>query len=144
MRKKGKGGNWKRQDDVTTPARSTTNRWRFPPNTREVQFDAEWSSAGKKERHCDRAAETIVFSDGLSPELAARLSPHCEGRIRCSFGIGTNLSSDFEGSPALNVVIRLTSIDGIPGVELTDDPAKATGRPDTLRVAWWTILGRQD
>jgi len=37
------------------PARSTTNSWLFPPNTREVQFDEKWSFVGKKEKHCDPA-----------------------------------------------------------------------------------------
>jgi nicotinic acid phosphoribosyltransferase len=126
---------------ATAPARSTTNWRRFPPNTREVQVDAKGSFAGKKEKHCDRAAKTIVFSDGLSPELAARLKAHCEGRIRCSFGIGTNLTNDFEGSSAPDIVIKLTSVDGTAVVKLTDDPAKATGRTDALRVARWTIPG---
>ncbi len=27
--------------------------WRFPPNTREVQFDEKWAFVGKKEKHCD-------------------------------------------------------------------------------------------
>jgi nicotinate phosphoribosyltransferase len=89
----------------------------------------------------DPATKTIVFSDGLSPESAARLKDHCADRIRCSFGIGTNLTNDFEGSPALNIVIKLTSVDGVPVVKLTDDPAKATGEPDALRVARWTFLG---
>jgi len=89
----------------------------------------------------DPTTKTIVFSDGLTPELAARLSAHCQGRIRCSFGIGTNLTNDFEGSAALNIVIKLTSVDGIPVVKLTDDPAKASGQPNALRAARWTILG---
>ena len=89
----------------------------------------------------DPATKTIVFSDGLSPELAARLNAHCGDRIRCSFGIGTNLTNDFEGSPALNIVIKLMSVDGVPVAKLTDDPAKATGEPDALRVARWTVFG---
>jgi nicotinate phosphoribosyltransferase len=89
----------------------------------------------------DPTTKTIVFSDGLTPELAARLKAHCQGRIRCSFGIGTNLTNDFEGSAALNIVIKLTSVNGIPVVKLTDDPAKASGRTDELRVARRTILG---
>jgi nicotinate phosphoribosyltransferase len=88
----------------------------------------------------DPATKTIVFSDGLNPELAARLNAHCGGRIRCSFGIGTNLTNDFPGFPAPDIVIKLASVDGIPVVKLTDDPAKATGQPDALRVARWTIL----
>ena len=77
----------------------------------------------------------------ISSESAARLKDHCAARIRCSFGIGTNLTNDFEGSPALNIVIKLTSVDAVPVVKLTDDPAKASGQPDALRVARWTLLG---
>jgi IS1 family transposase len=29
--------------------------WRFPPQTREVQFDEKWAFVGKKEKHCDPA-----------------------------------------------------------------------------------------
>jgi IS1 family transposase len=35
------------------PGNSTTNSWRFPPNTREVQFDEKWSYVFKKQEHCD-------------------------------------------------------------------------------------------
>jgi len=30
-----------------------TSWWRFPPQTREVQFDEKWAFVGKKEKHCD-------------------------------------------------------------------------------------------
>ena len=77
----------------------------------------------------------------MTPEAAARLGDYCEGRIGCSFGIGTNLTNDFEGSAALNIVIKLTSLDGEPVVKLTDDPAKATGREDALEAARRTLFG---
>src|SRR3954471_12909252 len=32
-----------------------TSWWRFPPNTREVQFDEKWSFVFKKQEHCDPA-----------------------------------------------------------------------------------------
>ena len=89
----------------------------------------------------DPATKTIVFSDGLTPESAARLKNHCGDRIRCAFGIGTNLTNDFEGSKALDIVIKLDSVEGIPVAKLTDDPAKATGQRDALRVAKRTFLG---
>jgi IS1 family transposase len=38
---------------AATPASSTTSWWRFPPNTREVQFDEKWSFVFKKQEHCD-------------------------------------------------------------------------------------------
>src|SRR5512135_2484950 len=41
------------------PARTrrppTTSWWRFPPETREVQFDEKWSFVAKKQAHCDPA-----------------------------------------------------------------------------------------
>src|SRR5512135_3752338 len=35
------------------PRRSTTNLWRFPPQTREVQLDEEWGFVYQKEASCD-------------------------------------------------------------------------------------------
>ncbi len=83
----------------------------------------------------DPRSKTIVFSDSLTPELAVELKRACADRTGCSFGIGTNLTNDFAGSPPLNIVIKPTEIDGMPVVKLTDDPAKASGDPDALRVA---------
>lgn len=91
--------------------------------------------------------KTIVFSDSLNPELAVDIKNHCkEIGIRCSFGIGTNFTNDYQGSKALNMVIKLRSLDqgdgnSIPVVKLSDDPSKATGDADAIRVAKWTFLG---
>ena len=40
---------------MTTPATSTTSWSRFPPRTREAQFDEKWSFVAKKEKNCDPA-----------------------------------------------------------------------------------------
>jgi IS1 family transposase len=37
------------------PTNSTTSWWAFPPNTRRVEFDEQWSFVGKKEKRCDRS-----------------------------------------------------------------------------------------
>ena len=37
------------------PRTSTTNSWRFPSLTTEVQFDEKWAFLAKKEAHCDRS-----------------------------------------------------------------------------------------
>lgn len=93
----------------------------------------------------DPASKTIVFSDSLNTKLAIELQQFCHGRIKCSFGIGTHFSNDFEGSPALNMVIKIAEINGIPVVKLSDDEGKATGHKDALRVAKWTFgLGGLD
>src|SRR5436309_13108428 len=35
------------------PSDSTTNSWRFPPETREVQVDEKWGFVANKEASCD-------------------------------------------------------------------------------------------
>jgi IS1 family transposase len=37
------------------PTTLTTSSWLFPPRTREVQFDEQWSFVAKKEKNCDPA-----------------------------------------------------------------------------------------
>jgi len=89
----------------------------------------------------DPGTKTIVFSDSLDVLLAIKLEAACRGRIRCSFGIGTHLTNDFN-TPPLNIVIKMTELDGVPVVKLTEDPRKATGDPDALKVARWTFGGK--
>ena len=89
----------------------------------------------------DPLSKTIIFSDSLDAEKCVAIQKYCENRIKCSFGIGTNLTNNFAGSPALNMVIKLYSVDGIPVVKLGDDPGKAMGDSDAVRVAKWINLG---
>ncbi|MDE2330176.1 MAG: nicotinate phosphoribosyltransferase, partial [Bradyrhizobium sp.] len=57
------------------------------------------------------------------------------GKVRLSFGWGTNLTNDFigcapDGSADLDpisIVCKVTSVDGRPAVKLSDNPEKATG-----------------
>lgn len=93
----------------------------------------------------DPMKKVIVFSDALDAEAAVRLKKYCEGKINCSFGIGTSLTNNsefFRESPPLNMVIKLHSINGIPVVKLSDSPEKETGERDALRVANY-IVGRK-
>lgn len=98
-----------------------------------------------KKLRIDPLAKTIVFSDGLDVQTAIEIKQHCVGRIKCSFGIGTNLTNDFKKfstntkSKPLNMVIKLSTCDGVPVVKLSDNPSKAIGDPDALRVAKWTF-----
>ena len=62
------------------------------------------------------------------------------GRVRLSYGWGTNLTNDFHGcSPApapeldpISLVCKVTSANGRPAVKLSDNPAKAVGDPDEI------------
>lgn len=87
----------------------------------------------------DPLSKVIIFSDGLNAKKAAEIRDYCEGKIKCSFGIGTHFSNDFadQGSKALNIVIKLWSINGTPAVKLSDTPTKAIGDPDAIRVMRW-------
>jgi len=93
----------------------------------------------------DPMKKVIVFSDALDAEAAIRLKKYCQGKINCSFGIGTSLTNNydfFRESPPLNMVIKLHSVNGIPVVKLSDSPEKETGERDALRVANY-IVGRK-
>jgi nicotinate phosphoribosyltransferase len=87
----------------------------------------------------DPMTKTIVFSDSLNVKLACRIAVACKGKIRCSFGIGTNFTNDFQ-TPPLNMVIKMQSINNAQVVKLSDDPAKTMGDIDAIRVAKWTFM----
>ena len=80
----------------------------------------------------DPLSKTIIFSDSLDSEKAKEINHWCNGKIKCSFGIGTNLSNDVGVTP-LNMVIKMTATkptdeDGwIPTIKLSDTAGKHTG-----------------
>lgn len=89
-----------------------------------------------KSLRIDPTSKLAVFSDKLTTELAIDLRRACERKLRPFFGIGTHFTNDF-GSEALNMVIKLWRVNGIPVVKLSDDKGKNQGDPDALRVARW-------
>jgi nicotinate phosphoribosyltransferase len=91
----------------------------------------------------DPSTKTIVFSDGLNPEECVKIKMYCDQLgIRSVYGIGTNFTNDFEGSKALNMVIKLRSIDGVDVIKLSDEPGKATGEESALAEARHVFLGK--
>ena len=62
---------------------------------------------------------------------------HFHGRVRMSFGWGTNLTNDFrgcapfetDGLDPISLVCKVVDANGRPAVKLSDNPAKATGDP---------------
>ena len=70
-------------------------------------------------------------------DKAAAIHDYCKGRIRDSYGIGTNLTNDVGVTP-LNIVIKLarcrTGPDKTwhPVVKLSDDIGKHTGDSQEL------------
>jgi nicotinate phosphoribosyltransferase len=90
-----------------------------------------------QERGVDPRTRLLIFSDGLDIDTIEQIYRHFLGRVRMSFGWGTNLTNDFcgcsrDGSAGLepiSLVCKVTRANGRPAVKLSDNPAKATGDP---------------
>ena len=67
--------------------------------------------------------KVAVWSDGLNVDLSLRLHQRFAPSIRTTFGIGTDLSNDLGVAP-LSQVIKLTQVNGMPVIKISDEPAK--------------------
>jgi nicotinate phosphoribosyltransferase len=89
-----------------------------------------WRSKGKNPRD-----KLLVFSDALDVDTIEKTFRHFAGRVRMSFGWGTNLTNDFagcapwpnDGLNAISLVCKVSSANGRPAVKLSDNPNKALG-----------------
>ncbi|SHM16419.1 nicotinate phosphoribosyltransferase [Vreelandella subglaciescola] len=73
----------------------------------------------------DPMSKTLVFSDGLTFDVAMEIKEALEGRIRTSFGIGTSLTCDLPEVKPMNIVIKMISCNGQPVAKISDEPGKA-------------------
>ena len=92
-----------------------------------------------EELRVDPKIKYIIFSDSLTPQL-------CAGRIKASFGIGTNLTNDVGGGvEPLNIVMKLWKCkmtakdDWHYCVKLSDVDGKHTGEPEEILLAMNTL-----
>ena len=107
----------------------------FRPDSRPPIEGGEEIIAWWKERGRDPAGKLLIFSDALDVDSIISTYRHFHGRVRLSFGWGTNLTNDFEGCSAipglemkaLSLVCKVTEVNGRPAVKLSDRPEKATG-----------------
>ncbi|MGA0541029.1 nicotinate phosphoribosyltransferase [Neotabrizicola sp. VNH66] len=92
-----------------------------------------WKDQGEDPRE-----KLVIFSDGLDVEMIERLYAQFNGRVKVSFGWGTNLTNDFRGfvpGDALapfSLVCKAVSANGRPTVKLSDNPNKAMGPKDEI------------
>lgn len=93
----------------------------------------------------DPSTKTIVFSNGLNPEEAVEIHKKVNGRMKDSYGIGTNLTCDIDNVKPMNIVVKLTGIkitekrEWKNTVKLSDDYGKYTGNPDEIEIAKKTL-----
>lgn len=105
-----------------------------------------WIARGR-----DPKEKLLIFSDGLDVDAIIATYRHFEGRVRMSFGWGTNLTNDFAGcAPAENaglkpisIVCKVTDANGRPAVKLSDNPKKATGEPAEVE-RYLKFFGQED
>lgn len=93
----------------------------------------------------DPMSKTIVFSDGLDFPTAAKIKEYFAGKIKVTFGIGTNLTCDMPGIKPMNIVMKLKECrmnerQPVYGcVKLSDVPGKAIGNPDDIKCYKYQI-----
>ncbi|MBD8545878.1 nicotinate phosphoribosyltransferase [Sphingomonas sp. CFBP 8760] len=103
-----------------------------PPIAAGDEIIRWWQAHGR-----DPAGKLLIFSDGMDVGSIEATYRHFDGRVRTSFGWGTNLTNDFRGCAPdgttglepISLVAKVTSANGRPAVKLSDNPAKATGDP---------------
>jgi len=104
----------------------------LPPVEAGEQVMAWWRARGR-----DPAGKLLIFSDGMDVDTIEQTYHHFHGRVRTSFGWGTNLTNDFRGCAPfggdaldpISLVCKVTEANGRPAVKLSDNPGKATGDP---------------
>ncbi|WFD21027.1 nicotinate phosphoribosyltransferase [Malassezia caprae] len=117
-------------------------RWRgLRQDSGDSAAFVEHAVATYREIGVDPATKLIVFSDALTvPRCLALQALAQQHGIQAGFGVGTHMTNDFvrvsDGSPseALNLVIKLYSINGHPAVKISDDLTKNTGDKDEIAM----------
>ncbi|WP_333571801.1 nicotinate phosphoribosyltransferase [Sphingomonas sp.] len=103
-----------------------------PPIPGGEQIIRWWQEHGRDPRE-----KLLIFSDGMDVESIEATYRHFNGRVRMSFGWGTNLTNDFRGCDPdgeaglepISLVCKVVAANARPAVKLSDNPAKATGEP---------------
>ncbi len=107
----------------------------MPPIAGGEQIIDWWQAHGR-----DTREKLLIFSDGMDVDSIEATWRHFHGRVRMSFGWGTNLTNDFRGCDPgggrglepISLVAKVTSANGRPAVKLSDNTAKATGNPTEI------------
>ena len=99
-----------------------------------------------KSKNIDPISKTIVFSNALDFPKALKIKNYCEGKIKASFGIGTNLTCDVKDMnnnpyPHENIVMKMTNCRMNPRkpwhacIKISDDIGKHMGNEEEFDLA---------
>ena len=101
-------------------------------------------TARYREFGIDTTTKTIIFSNALDFQKAIAIQDYCKGKIRCAFGIGTNLTNDTGYTP-MNIVMKLTQCKMNANqqwrecVKLSDDIGKHKGSDKELNACLYEL-----
>ena len=97
-----------------------------------------------KELGIDPMTNTIIFSNALDFPKAAKIQEYCAGKIKCAFGIGTNLTND-TGFKAENIVMKMTKFrlnnrePWLDVIKISDDFGKHMGNEKLIEMAKYQL-----
>ncbi|MBA1272321.1 nicotinate phosphoribosyltransferase [Stutzerimonas azotifigens] len=95
----------------------------------------EWANkaiAHYKRLDIDPMTRSLVFSDGLDFQRALSIYRALNGRIKTSYGIGTQLTCDLPGVEPTNIVIKMIGCNGYPVAKISDSPGKSMCRDEAF------------
>ncbi|WP_455592146.1 nicotinate phosphoribosyltransferase [Bacteroides sp.] len=101
-------------------------------------------TARYQELGVDATTKTIVFSNALDFSKALEIQEYGRGKIRCAFGIGTNLTNDTGYKPS-NIVMKLSQCkmnvnqEWRECIKLSDDAGKHTGSTEEVKACLYEL-----
>ncbi|NLE00457.1 MAG: nicotinate phosphoribosyltransferase [Fibrobacter sp.] len=87
-------------------------------------FWAETMINHYKNLHIDPKTKKLIFSDSLDFEKAARIWNRFKNEASVAFGIGTNLTNDFDGVKPIQIVIKMIRCNDKPVAKISDSAEK--------------------
>lgn len=97
-----------------------------------------------KSKGINPLSKTIIFSNALNFFKAKKIADYCNGKIGCSFGIGTNLTNDCNYPPE-NIVMKMTDCCMNKNklwrscIKISDDLGKHMGNNKEIEVAKYEL-----
>lgn len=72
----------------------------------------------------DPMTKQLIFSDGLTMDKCVMIYNKLKDKAKISFGIGTHLTNDFDKVTPLQIVMKVTKVNGRPVAKISDSPGK--------------------